>query len=508
VITIHDAPKPISVAATAPVMAAVRLPASSAHSLRHSCVRRCRGTSYSSTGSPIRARLRRKARDGLAVALAGLRHPAATSARMASPAIQAVAVVSSLVDTQQLIVTEGEAAVRAPGRRNLIWAIPLAVIGLLGVLGVIAAAVVPSTLVATKRECAKRDAKGACTAQGSAEAVQFAIVPADAQPVAPRLKITGPPTYDSRGQVLFVTVRAPELSMLEWWVGRNNQAVDPKSYNDLYATETPQQQTTRGQVDMRTAKETAEYVALKKLGFGAELIGGDVVIDQLVCLKASADRQTCTQFAPSDKLLDPGDKLVKVDGVALKTVDDLQPILAKHKPGDKVQIDYERDGSPASGQVELIDSPDKPGRTLVGFIPSDTSRVVLPKDIKIKIDTESIGGPSAGLSFTVTLIDQLSKGDLLGGNKVAITGTIDINGNVGAIGGLTSKASAVLQSGAKYFLVPTSQGEADIANARGVVGSAVTIIPVATLDEALAALQRLGGAPAPTVQPVTTDSTP
>ena len=87
----------------------------------------------------------------------------------------------------------------------------------------------------------------------------------------------------------------------------------------------------------------------------------------------------------------------------------------------------------------------------------------------------------------------MSNGDLLGGKRIAVTGTIDINAKVGAIGGLTSKASAVLQSGAKYFLVPTSQGEADIANARKVVGDAVEIIPVATLDEALAALQRIGG---------------
>ena len=83
-----------------------------------------------------------------------------------------------------------------------------------------------------------------------------------------------------------------------------------------------------------------------------------------------------------------------------------------------------------------------------------------------------------GLAFTLTLIDQLSEGDLLGGKRVAVTGTIDINSKVGAIGGLTSKASAVLQSGAKYFLVPTAQGEEDIANARKVVGDQVEIIPV------------------------------
>jgi hypothetical protein len=120
------------------------------------------------------------------------------------------------------------------------------------------------------------------TAEGPTERVQFAIVPADAQPVEPRMTIDGPKVYNSDGQVLFVTVRSPELTMLQWWVGRNNPAVSPKSYSDLFATETPQQQTSRAQRDMRTAKETAEYVS-GAADRGVEVvIAGEVVIDQLV----------------------------------------------------------------------------------------------------------------------------------------------------------------------------------------------------------------------------------
>jgi PDZ domain-containing protein len=401
--------------------------------------------------------------------------------------------------------------VRAPSRAHLIWAIPLAVIAFVALAAVAVASVLPSTLVATKRDCEARDAAGACTKKGESEKVQFAIVPADAQPVEPRLEIEGPTVFKSDGEILFVTVRSPELSILEWWVGRDNPAVSEKSYADLYATETPQQQTSRGQRDMRTAKETAEFVALHRLGFDAKLNPGEVVIDQLVCLERSEDGRTCDKFAPSDELLDPGDTLLKVDGTKLLVVDDLAPILATHKPGDKVEIDYERDGKPGSGEVELIASPEEPERTIIGFIPFDTATVSLPSDVSIIIDTESIGGPSAGLAFTLTMIDELSKGDMVGGKSVAVTGTIDINGNVGAIGGLTSKASAVMQTGAKYFLVPTSQGEQDIANAREVVGDNVEIIPVATLDEALAALARIGGEPVPAAEaevPATVDSTP
>ncbi|HEY0519727.1 MAG TPA: hypothetical protein VGC84_09580, partial [Ilumatobacteraceae bacterium] len=81
---------------------------------------------------------------------------------------------------------ETRAQVRAPNRRHLIWAIPLAVIGFISVAAVSVASILPSTLVATKRDCEARDAAGACTKQGDAEKVQFAIVPADAQPVERR----------------------------------------------------------------------------------------------------------------------------------------------------------------------------------------------------------------------------------------------------------------------------------------------------------------------------------
>ena len=78
---------------------------------------------------------------------------------------------------------------------------------------------------------------------------------------------------------------------------------------------------------------------------------------------------------------------------------------------------------------------------------------------------------------------------------VAVTGTIQEDGTVGPIGALVQKAIAVKKSGAKIFLVPTEQGVEEIAAAQAAVGSAVEIVPVATLAEALAALLKRGGQP-------------
>ena len=123
-------------------------------------------------------------------------------------------------------------------------------------------------------------------------------------------------------------------------------------------------------------------------------------------------------------------------------------------------------------------------------MPFDTRRVELPFDISI--DTGSIGGPSAGLAFTLTVIDGLSDGELTGGKRVAVTGTIDLDGSVGAIGGLIQKASAVEQAGVELLLVPTRQGDEQIAAARAAAPD-LEIVAVATLDEAIDVLVAFGG---------------
>lgn len=367
---------------------------------------------------------------------------------------------------------------------------------------VVIAGIVPSGSVVDKQRCTARDEAGECTASVT-EPVEYALVPASADAVNPRLTVLGVSQFRSSADVHFVTISGPPpeytMRLLEWFVSRSNPAVVHQSRFDRYGDETPQQQRQRGQESMRTAKDEAIYVAFQKVGYEVELVPGEVRIDNLVCLEVDTAGQTCTRFAPSDLELDPGDTLLRVDGMQLDTVDDLTPVLAEKAPGDTVSVEYRRNGELRQGRIELIASPDDPERTIVGFFPSDTTQVRLDDSVEVVIDTDQVGGPSAGAAFTITLIDELTEGELLGGNDIAITGEVNLDGTVGPIGGLSSKASAVLQNGLKYFLVPAAQGEADIAKARRVVGDEVQIIPVASIDEILLVLRDLGGDPLVTV---------
>src|ERR1019366_8350476 len=100
-----------------------------------------------------------------------------------------------------------------------------------------------------------------------------------------------------------------------------------------------------------------------------------------------------------------------------------------------------------------------------------------------------IGGPSAGLSMTLGIIDKLSGGDLTGTRIVAATGPIDAAGNVGDVGGVPQKTIAVERAGATVFFVPPQEYK----NALSKDTPQLHVYAVSTLDQALRILKRLGG---------------
>jgi PDZ domain-containing protein len=267
---------------------------------------------------------------------------------------------------------------------------------------------------------------------------------------------------------------------------------------DKFGTRTPSQRREFNLQQMRSAEQEAQYVALTKLGFDVEITAGDVIVQDVLCKVPSDDGGECEEWFPSDEQIDPADRIIEADGVQLESVEDLADVLADKQPGDEIDLLIERPGQgEETVTVELSASPDDPERTIIGFVPFDTRAIDLP--FEVDIETGDIGGPSAGLAFTLALIDELSPGSLTGDQNIAVTGTINLEGEVGAIGGLTQKVSAVHQNGVKVFLVPASQGElSDPVKRRRLEDAGrgqVKIIPVATLDEALAALESLGGDP-------------
>ena len=144
-------------------------------------------------------------------------------------------------------------------------------------------------------------------------------------------------------------------------------------------------------------------------------------------------------------------------------------------------------------EVTLGESIAKPGSGYLGV--QIQTKFVYDNAERITIDSGEVGGPSAGLAFTLGLIDALTPGELAGSQRVAVTGTINADGTVGPIGGLDHKVDAVRRAGVKLFLVPASQSAAELKKARREAKGAVEIVPVSNVQDALTALAAHGGAP-------------
>ncbi len=354
----------------------------------------------------------------------------------------------------------------APRQRNMWWALPL-----LTIVWLVTGALITSSLVKIN---------------------YWEVAPGSAEEVASRFSfdknaLSQVTRYKTSAPILFVTAYGSKLSALDALVGVLDPDVDVLNREEKFGTITPSEQRRLGFQAMASAKQIAEYVALNRLGYDVSIAYGKLIIERLVCEDAPRPLSACLQ-------LNPGDTITAFDGIEIPTLSDLMPIIADYSPGDVIEVTItpHKKSESVKKKIELMISPDDPDRTIIGVWPADTRTVDLP--FEVDIDTDSIGGPSAGLSFTLALLDELTAGELTGGVKVAATGTIDGDESVGAIGALRQKTVAVKASGATVFFVPSAQTPEELSAARRVAGSKLRIVPVANLGEALKVLEELGGA--------------
>ena len=141
----------------------------------------------------------------------------------------------------------------------------------------------------------------------------------------------------------------------------------------------------------------------------------------------------------------------------------------------------ERGGKKHEEEIELGENPHQKGQAMLGIamlsVPQD--------DIKVKYNLQDIGGPSAGMMFTLAVINKLNEEDLTGGKFVAGTGTIQEDGEVGPIGGIQHKIAAAHQAGAELFLAPKDNCSEAAASDHG----DMPIAEVSILDEAVSTMK-------------------
>ncbi|GGN90687.1 YlbL family protein [Saccharibacillus kuerlensis] len=196
---------------------------------------------------------------------------------------------------------------------------------------------------------------------------------------------------------------------------------------------------------------------------------------------------------PQQKEFITGDKIIAVEGEKIFTLEGLRNLLESHSVGDVVEVSIERAGRPIEQPVKLVAILNDDGTTRPGFGVS-TGEVLRidpenPSD-EVYFTQTQVGGPSAGLMFTLEIYNQLTPGDLTRGYRIAGTGTIKSDGTVGEIGGIQHKVVAAERRGADIFFVP--EGNFAVAEKKmKETGGSMTLVPVKTLQDALAYIDKL-----------------
>ena len=224
--------------------------------------------------------------------------------------------------------------------------------------------------------------------------------------------------------------------------------------------------------DFKRSEDSAEYAALGYLKY-----------------PPAVTVQTVNNPGPSVGKLQLGDAIDGVNGKPIASLDQFTGIMKTTKPGDQVVLDYRRKNAPAgTATVTLGSAPDRPNGVLgVGVVEAPWA------PFAIDFNLANIGGPSAGLMFSLAVVDKLTTGDLNDGKFVAGTGTISSDGKVGSIGGITHKMLAAREAGATVFLVPAENCE----EAKSAHENGLDLVKVDTLTQAVDALHSIsaGGEP-------------
>jgi PDZ domain-containing protein len=291
------------------------------------------------------------------------------------------------------------------------------------------------------------------------------------------VSISGTETYPHDGELLYLTVRVTndDPNVWRYLFSQLDDDLDVQKREAVIGCASYEDSGRLNDELMIQSQDVAKEVALTRLGYAVELLGTRTIIRDVEC------------GGPSEGKLRPGDMVTAVDGMPVSTAEEIAPLVQAHDPGDIARISVERDGEPVEVSVRLGD---REGTAYAGVISQTLYDWSFPVDVEI--DTARVSGPSAGLAFALAIVDDLSPGDLTGGRKVAITGSIEADGRVGPVGGVAQKAVTARDAGATLMLVPFGEGK----QAREHAGD-MKVVVVRTLDDALRALEAAGGDPVP-----------
>jgi PDZ domain-containing protein len=285
-------------------------------------------------------------------------------------------------------------------------------------------------------------------------------------------------TFDFEGNLFQLTVRRDEANALIYvWSLLND------SY-DLYPKEvilpdgvTPKELSEISIQNMRASENVAIAVALKYLGYEIDTKGDGVLVVGLL------------DNSPVKDKLKKSDLLNSINNIEIFSATEFISTLRTYSIGETVSIGLLREVEGVKEQMyietTLIEHVEYQGEPMVGFLATTVNeRFDFPFEIDIK--TGNVGGPSAGLMMALNVYNNLIPEDITNSMIVAGTGTIEIDGSVGPVGGIKQKIIAAKRAGAELILVP----DANFEEASQFETDKTAIVAVDSFDEALSVISQ------------------
>jgi PDZ domain-containing protein len=290
----------------------------------------------------------------------------------------------------------------------------------------------------------------------------------------PIIQIEGEKTYPTEGDLdmLTVVLEGSPQSPLTWidialaWFDPTRAIIPLEAVYPPGTTD--EDEDAQSAAAMASSQQEAVAAALGELGIGyTSIVTVGAVLDGF----------------PADGVLEQGDQLLTVDGDGIDGVTELSAALAEAGAGVEVSLGIVRDGEEQTVQIAPVASTENPDGVVIGIQTAATYD--FPFDVTVNLG--SVGGPSAGMMLALGTYDKLTPGALTDGERIAGTGTITADGEVGAIGGIRQKMYGADDAGAEWFLAPASNCDEVVGHIPG----GLEVFAVGTLDEALEVVQTI-----------------
>ena len=296
----------------------------------------------------------------------------------------------------------------------------------------------------------------------------YIFLPDEPHAVAPLVEVEDGEQPDDDGGLFFVDVIVRQPSIAERLLpGLFHDGASLIPAHAVNPTGLSERDRRRASLQvMSRSQRVAAAVALREAGYDVEATENGAFVVQVL------------PGTPAAGKLHPSDVIVEVDGMRIDSLARLRSVLAARKPGDEVALAVLRGEERLPFRIPLAADPNDRQRGVIGVLVEQSVAVELPIDVEI--DAGNVGGPSAGLALALGVLEELGR-DVDRGLRVAVTGEIELDGSVGAVGGIKQKTIGARDAGIELFLVPSG----DNAREAQRYADGMRVVPVQSFQQAL-----------------------